>query len=104
MNTLSGNVTRAITAALRSSCRRETGHHLCVQESRSDGLMRHFTVHSPECDVPRLLDAVRVSLVELGAVDVYDITFCAHFDGPEYVAEMTVYYWPKDEAAEGQAP
>jgi len=59
--------------------------------------MRHFTVHDPDCDVPRLLDRVRAAIVGLGAVDVYDISFCAHHDGPEYVAEMTVYYWPKSD-------
>ena len=59
--------------------------------------MHVFRIHDPSCDVPRLLDRVRTAIVELGDVHVYDITFTAHHDGPDYVAEMTVYYWPEDE-------
>ena len=54
--------------------------------------MQHFSIHDGDCDVPSLLDRVRSNIVELGDIDVFDITFCAHFDGPDYVAEMTVYY------------
>lgn len=59
-----------------------------------DGLARHFTIHDAECDVPRLLESVRAHIVELGSIDVMDMSFSAHFDGPDFVAEMTVYYRP----------
>jgi hypothetical protein len=70
----------------------------CMTESGSEGLMRHFTMHDGNCDVPALLERVRAAIVERGAIDVFDITFKAHWDGPNYVAEMTVYFWPSDDA------
>ena len=58
--------------------------------------MRSFTIHNAECDVPELLGAIQAAVVDLGDAEVWDISFSAHHDGPDYVAEMTVYYTPRD--------
>jgi hypothetical protein len=60
--------------------------------------MHHFTIHDPDCDVPRLLQKIRDEIVERGPIKVFDMAFKAHWDGLEYVAEMTVYYLPSEGA------
>jgi hypothetical protein len=58
----------------------------------SHGTVQVFTIHNADCDVLALLESVRGVISDLGAVDVWDMTFSAHFDGPDYVAEMSVYF------------
>ncbi len=58
------------------------------------GMALHFTIHDPEADVVRLLTRVRDNIRDLGEVQVLDMNFKSHFDGDDYVAELTVYYVP----------
>ncbi len=62
---------------------------------RLDGMMRHFTLHHSEADAGELLERAAAEIRSRGGIDVFDITYCAHFDGDAYVAEISVYYSAK---------
>jgi hypothetical protein len=65
-----------------------------ISESALMWTMNHFSISldAEDADVPELLERVRASIIELGNVDVFDITFSRHFDGHQEAIRMTVYY------------
>jgi hypothetical protein len=67
-----------------------------LHPSPDDGVRRHFTICDRHCDVPALLERVRIAIIGRGPINVYALSFTEHHDGPERVLEMTVYYLPCD--------
>jgi hypothetical protein len=61
--------------------------------------MNHFTISEFESDVPRLLHKAAAEIASLGDIEIFDITFCGHFDGPKYETKMTVYFSPSSDSS-----
>ena len=62
----------------------------------TDGTMRYFSLSNPvglgQGDVPSLLKSLATTIEELGAVQIYDITFHSEPTADEDNITFTVYY------------